>query len=145
VQSWDEYFMRLAHHAATRSKDQSTQVGCVIVGPDNEIRSTGYNSFPRGINDHMPERQERPEKYLFFEHAERNSIYNAARCGTPLKGCRIYLPWLPCMDCARGIVQVGIIEVVVESREPLNPRWKDQFGKALTLFSEAGVKVRFLE
>ena len=52
--SWDHYFMDLAKLAASRSKDQSTKLGCVIVGPDREIRSTGYNSFPRGIDDGRP-------------------------------------------------------------------------------------------
>ena len=40
----------------------------VIVGKNKEIVSTGYNSFPRGINDNLKERQERPEKYYWFEH-----------------------------------------------------------------------------
>jgi len=53
------------------------QIGCVIVGPNHEIRSTGYNSFPRGIRDDVPERLERPAKYLWLEHAERNAICNA--------------------------------------------------------------------
>uniref|UniRef100_UPI0035253B42 deoxycytidylate deaminase n=1 Tax=Salmonella enterica TaxID=28901 RepID=UPI0035253B42 len=104
----DDYFINLARSVSERSKDRSTKVGCVIVGPDNEIRSTGYNSFPRGINDDAPERHARPEKYLWTEHAERNAIYAAARVGTPLKGCRAYLPWFPCMGCARALVQSGI-------------------------------------
>src|SRR5258708_2603107 len=59
---WDDYFMNIARAVSMRSKDHSRKVGCVIVGPDNEIRATGYNSFPRGINDNAPERHERPEK-----------------------------------------------------------------------------------
>jgi dCMP deaminase len=59
---WDTYFMELIYHIAAKSKDGSTKVGCAVIGPDNEIRSTGYNSFPRGINDNIPERHERPEK-----------------------------------------------------------------------------------
>lgn len=141
--TWDSYFMGMASHIATRSKDRSTKVGCVIVGPDNEIRTTGYNSFPRGINDDAPERHERPEKYLWTEHAERNAIYNAARMGTPLKGCRAYLPWFPCMDCARALVQAGIIEVVGVERGA--ERWDDNFARARVLFEEAGVAVRYVE
>ena len=100
---WDRYFMGLAVQAATLSKDESTKLGCVIVGPDREIRATGYNSFPRGVNDDRPERQGRPLKYKWFEHAERNAIYNAARVGVSLKGCVLYCAWPPCTDCARGI------------------------------------------
>jgi dCMP deaminase len=142
---WDEYFMSLARLTSLRSKDRSTKVGCVIVGPDNEIRTTGYNGFPRGIVDDAPERHERPEKYLWTEHAERNAIYNAARCGVPLKGCRVYLPWFPCMDCARAIVQSGVTELIAFKPNTSDQKWGAEFERALTLFSEAGVAVRFME
>jgi len=108
VPSWDAYYLGICRMVAARSKDPNTQIGCVIVGPSHEIRSTGYNSFPRGIRDDAPERSQRPAKYLWMEHAERNAIYNAARAGTSTEGCSIYVEIMPCMDCARGIVQAGI-------------------------------------
>ena len=74
---WVEYFYNIANEVKNKSKDERTQIGAVIVGKNKEIVSTGYNSFPRGINDNLKERQERPEKYFWFEHAERNAIYNA--------------------------------------------------------------------
>jgi deoxycytidylate deaminase len=83
--NWTEYFLGIAEQVKLKSKDESTQIGAVIVGIDNEILSTGYNSFPRGMDDSKKERQERPEKYFWFEHAERNVIYNAARIGVSLK------------------------------------------------------------
>ena len=43
---WDRRFLDLATHIAT-GKDPSTKVGCVVVGSDREIRSTGFNGFPR--------------------------------------------------------------------------------------------------
>lgn len=142
--SWDWYFMNMGELAATRSKDESTKLGCIIVGPDREVRSTGYNSFPRGINDNLPERQERPAKYRFFEHAERNAIYNAARVGTPLKGCTLYCSWPPCTDCARGIIQVGITEVVVMTLDvPL--RWLEDLTASLQMLREAGVRIREID
>lgn len=64
--SWDDYFMTMVYLVAMKSKDESTHIGAVIVGPDNEIRSTGYNSFPRKMNDGLEERQKRPQKYFFF-------------------------------------------------------------------------------
>lgn len=48
---WDRHFLRLAAEHARMSKDPSTKVGAVIVGPDREIRSAGFNGFPRGIED----------------------------------------------------------------------------------------------
>ncbi len=47
--TWAEYFRKIAHTVKLKSKDKTTQIGAVIVGSNNEIRSTGYNSFPRGI------------------------------------------------------------------------------------------------
>ena len=145
VPSWDEYYLNICKAVAQRSKDPNTQVGCIIGGPAHEIRSTGYNSPPRGIRDDVPERLERPTKYLWMEHAERNAIYNAARCGTPLEGCTIYIELMPCMDCARAIVQAGIREVVV-SRDRMSQYsseyYDEHFGMVEVLFQEAGVKVR---
>lgn len=144
MKNWDAYFMSMARLAATRSKDRSTKVGCVLVGADNEVVSTGYNSFPRGINDDAPERHERPEKYKWTEHAERNAIYNAARIGASTKGTRAYVPWFPCMDCARALVQAGVVEVVGIKPDMMDARWGEDFARAETLFAEAGVKVRFM-
>lgn len=143
--NWDDYLMGFAHHAAAKSKDRSKKVGCVIVGPANEIRSTGYNSFPRGIDDERPERHERPAKYRWTEHAERNAIYNAARAGIRTEGCRMFLPWFPCMDCARAIVQSGIIELVCVEPDVGDSRWGTDFKDALVLFDEAGVKTRYVK
>ena len=104
--NWTDYFINIAEQVKEKSKDINTKIGTVIVGKDKEILSTGYNSFPRGLNDELSERQERPEKYFWFEHSERNAIYNAARIGVSLKESTAYLTsGLPCMDCARGLVQ----------------------------------------
>ncbi|HPT29315.1 MAG TPA: dCMP deaminase family protein, partial [Bryobacteraceae bacterium] len=145
VPDWHRYFLEICRVVATRSKDPATQIGCAIVGPAHEIRSTGYNSLPRHVRDDVPERLERPTKYLWIEHAERNAIYNAARAGTSLEGCTLYAELTPCMDCARAIVQAGIVEVVLNedrvkkySSEQYNPH----FALVDELFGEAGVKMR---
>jgi dCMP deaminase len=145
VPDWDRYFIEICRVVATRSKDPSTQIGCVIVGPAHEIRSTGYNSLPRGIRDDVPERFERPTKYLWIEHAERNAIYNAARCGTPLEGCSLYAEFMPCMDCARAIVQAGIREVILDAdrvRSYSSQHYDEQFKTARELLAEGGVTLR---
>ncbi len=76
---WDRRFLELAKMFGTWSKDRSAGTGCVIVGSDRLLRVTGYNGFVRGIDDEVSKRHERPEKYLWTEHAERNAIYNAAK------------------------------------------------------------------
>src|SRR6266545_8097932 len=145
IPSWDQYNLDICKVVAARSKDPNTQIGCVIAGPAHEIRSTGYNSFPRGIRDDVPERLRRPAKYLWIEHAERNAICNAARAGTPLEGCTLYVEIMPCMDCARAIVQAGIVEVVVSGarmKEYTSELYDQHFGNSEVLFKEAGVRVR---
>ncbi len=145
MSDWDTYFMNIARSVSLRSKDRSTKVGCVLVGPENNIRSTGYNGFPRGINDDAEERHQRPEKYFWTEHAERNAIYAAARSGTSTNGCRIYIPWYPCIDCARALVQAGIVEVVCIKPDTNTPKWGEEFIRSEILFKEANVNIRYYE
>ena len=63
---WNRYFFNIAEEVKKKSKDKNTHIGAVIVGQDKEIVSTGYNSFPRGIDDEKEDRQEKPEKYFWF-------------------------------------------------------------------------------
>jgi dCMP deaminase len=142
--NWNEYFLLIAESVKTKSKDKNTQIGAVIVGKNKEILSTGYNSFPRGLDDSLQERQERPEKYFWIEHAERNAIYNAALEGVSLKNSTIYLTsGLPCMDCARGIVNSGIKTVYCKEvcTTKNKEKWEESQSKAKQLLSECGVNV----
>jgi len=137
--SKDQVFLKIAKDVSSLSKDTSTKLGAVIVNEDNVIQSIGYNGFPRGVNDNIEERYERPLKYKWFEHAERNAIYNFAR--QFLKGSSIHLTWIPCTDCARAIIQVGIAEVIIEETN-VEDRWKEDFTQSLIMFKETGIKVR---
>lgn len=143
--SWESYFRLLANTIKLKSKDKNTQIGVVIVGEDNEIISTGYNSFPRGIDDTLDYRQERPEKYYWFEHAERNAIFNAARIGVSTKGATMYLSCgIPCSDCARAIINSGITEIVCEKNDVTkSSHWLEHQKRSLIMFNETNVKVRF--
>lgn len=143
---WRQYFMTMVYLVAMKSKDPSTKIGAVIVGEDMEIRSTGYNGFPRNVTDNettYPERHERPEKYYWYEHAERNAIYNAARMGLSLKNCVIYTQKVPCADCARGIIQSGIKEVIYDSDRDsqMSEKWEDSAERSRIMFHETGVRL----
>ena len=140
--SWDNYFMNMVYLVAMKSKDESTHIGAVIVGPDREIRSTGYNSFVRGANDYLEARQERPEKYFWIVHAERNAIYNAARIGVSIKDCVMFTNGFPCNDCARAIIQSGIKEVVIDTDWDSKDIWKEQQHRSDKMFEEGLVTVR---
>ena len=144
--NWTEYFLNIADSVKLKSKDRRTQIGAVIVGKDNEIVTTGYNSFPRGINDDVEERQQRPEKYFWMVHGELNAILNAARIGVSTNGCKIYLTCgVPCSNCGRAIINSGIIEVYCKSEDTTKNRekWDEESSKTKQMFEESGVKIIF--
>jgi dCMP deaminase len=134
-------YMGVVHEIAKLSKDQSTQVGAIILGPTYEIRSLGYNGAPRGCKADEDERGvNRPEKYFWFSHAELNAITNAAHVGTPLAGCYLLVSHPPCMDCARAIVQAGIIGVLTKNPgSEFLERWAQHTRRTQQLFAECEV------
>lgn len=138
--------MLLAHHIGGWSKERGRRVGAVIVGVDNEVRATGFNGFPRGVNeDEERHSAEAGAKYFWSCHAERNAIYNAARVGVPLRGCRIYVPWFPCVECAKAIIQSGLEEVIGYEPDLAEEKWGNEFRLVAEMLNEGGVKVRFLQ
>lgn len=128
--------MGFAEHAATASKD-TTKVGAALVS-DGVVRLTGYNGPPRGVQD-LPERFERPAKYLFASHAEQNVIAFAAREGITTAGCTIYVTHKPCSSCMKSIIQAGIVCVVYGKGTTSMPT--EEFSASEAMASEAGVKM----
>ncbi|MFH1192979.1 MAG: dCMP deaminase family protein [Candidatus Jorgensenbacteria bacterium] len=114
--SWDECIMRMAHVIAGRSKDPSTQAGAVVVNQKNVMVGGGYNGFPRGVDgDVFPWEREGDflhTKYAYVCHAEENAVYNA---NGSTEGCKIYCTLFPCNECAKTLIQNGIVEVIYES------------------------------
>jgi dCMP deaminase len=146
---WDEYFMNMAEFVASKSKDRSGKIGTVLVGEGNTVLTTGYNGFPRGVDDENEEYHKRPEKYFWTEHSERNAIYNAARNGIKLYGAHAYSTAHPCVDCARAFVQAGIKEITIPTKhqDPFYkmgrwPDWEESFTKAREVLGAGGIKVR---
>ena len=140
--SWDDTWIDLCFALAKRSKDRSTRVGCVIVDPVTKIpKALGYNGIPRNCSDDLEHRHVRPAKYRYFEHGERNAIFNAAREGIPLEGSVCYVPAPPCVDCSRALIQSGIVEVVCASLF-VPDRWREDCDAGMEMLTEAGVLVR---
>jgi dCMP deaminase len=138
---WDEYFIGFARHAATKSKDRSSKVGAVIV-KNKRVISTGYNGFPCGVDDDVPERHERPLKYSWTIHAEENSIALAAKYGIACEDATIYVtPFHPCSRCAGTIVQSGIKEVIIDDKIE-NPRYAEDFKIAEDIFRCSNISVK---
>ena len=105
---WNEYFMGIAHQAATRSTCLRKKVGAVIVR-DKTVLSTGYNGSIRGLphcddvgclmeNGHC----------IATVHAEANAIIQAAKNGVSLDGGELYTTASPCWACFKLIANAGI-------------------------------------
>ena len=137
-------FKNILREIALLSKDRNTQVGAIALDDNNNIVSTGYNGFPRGVNDDVEERHQRPEKYRWTSHAEENLVAQAAYMGKSLKGCTILVSSLfACETCARMIIQSGIKKIIAPHVDEGN--WKDSNSVAVTMFKEAGVEIVFSE
>jgi len=142
---WDKRFLDLAEHIAAWSKDPSKKIGAVAVGAQGQILSQGYNGFPRGINDLDFRYEDREEKYKLVVHAEMNVIYNASYNGVSLNDSTLYVYGLPvCHDCAKGIIQVGIKNVMMSRKVlPIDKRWEESWITTQKLFKESGINYEF--
>ena len=143
--SWDEYFMDIANHVATRSTCIRRHIGSVVVR-DKRILATGYNNVPSGV-EHCTTRGclrdelgiasgERHELCRGI-HAEQNAIAQAARNGVSIEGATVYCTHQPCVLCAKLMINAGIREIVFAGQYP------DDL--SLELLTEADVELRVLE
>ena len=146
MNKWDLRFMKMAKEVSKWSKDPSKQIGAVAVGENHRILSTGYNGFPTGIFDHEDRYDNRELKYKYVVHAEKNCIYNACLNGISLAGASLYVYGLPvCCECAKGIIQVGIKEVIVEENCFDIAKWNDSFEITKEFFNETGIILRYVK
>lgn len=132
--------LRLAYQEASNSTDLSTQNGAIIVR-DGQVIGSGSNHFPKGVAE-LPQRLVRPEKYKYVVHAETQAIYDAARKGNATEGAAMYSPWAACGECAKAIIQAGIIKLVThqEAIDQSRDQWAKSIQLALEMFAEAGVE-----
>lgn len=146
--TWNKRFVDLARLVGSWSKDPSTRVGAVLVGPDREVLSVGYNGFPRGIADTYERLHDRPTKYELVVHAEANAILNAVRNGVCTKHATMYVIaesggklWggAPCIRCAVETVQAGVSRVIVPTPKDMPQSWVESCEKGKRILLEAGV------
>lgn len=141
-----EMLMSMALGMASESRDPSTQNAAFLAMPNGIpiLETAAVNSFPRGVVNNEP-RWQRPIKYDFVEHAERNAIYTAARLGISTEGMTLVAVWAACSDCARAIIQSGISRVIRYHHEDEPTHWQDKIMNAEVMLAEAGVEVITLE
>jgi dCMP deaminase len=147
---WSEKFMRNAYFWSESSKDVRTKVGAVLVRKRRPI-AVGYNGLPEGLEDDLPKRQERPLKYFFFEHAERNCFYQCAHQGVSSSGCTIYTMGTPCADCARAVINCHVVKCVIHKQwvdyEKVfyREKWEESCKISEQMLLEAGVQLEVFD
>jgi dCMP deaminase len=94
---------------ATNSYCERKQVGALIV-KDKMIISDGYNGTPSGFENKCEDDHSVTKPYVL--HAEANAITKVAKSNNSSEGSTLYITTSPCMECAKLIIQAGIIRVV---------------------------------
>jgi dCMP deaminase len=112
--SWDDYFLEIAYVVAKRATCDRKLVGAVIVDERHRIVATGYNGAPAGMvhcdeNGHDLKEIDGRMSCIRSLHAESNALDDAGRRA---RGCTLYVTVTPCFECAKRIVNAGIVRVV---------------------------------
>lgn len=141
MSDWDSRFLDVARLVSTWSRDPSTQVGAVITDSLGRIVSTGFNGFPRGVDDSPDRYNDRDAKLGLCVHAELNAILFG---GDRVRGASIYIyPLPPCCECTKAIIQSGIIRIVYPDM-PIPDRWKTSIEMSRMMLKEAGVTLDYV-
>jgi dCMP deaminase len=133
----DHVYLNMADSLSSLSHAKRRKVGCVIV-KDTQIISEGYNGTPTGFSNDCEYYDTVDEMYTKPEvlHAESNAITKLARSTNSSQGATMYVTCSPCFDCAKLIIQAGIVRVVYQ-----NMYTNRNCMEALALLTKAGVSV----
>ena len=105
----DRRYLRMASIWSENSYCQRRQVGALIV-KDKMIISDGYNGTPSGFPNICEDDNNVTHPYVL--HAEANAITKVARSNNSSDGATLYVTASPCIECAKLIIQSGIVRVV---------------------------------
>ncbi|MCL1926901.1 MAG: cytidine/deoxycytidylate deaminase family protein [Syntrophorhabdaceae bacterium] len=142
---WDSYFMEMARLVSSRSSCLRRAVGAVLV-KDRRMLATGYNGVPSGmthcdiigcIRNQMSIPSGERHELCRGLHAEQNAIIQAAFHGVSIRDADLYCTNLPCVICAKMLINAGIRRIVYQEgyQDPL----------AMQMLSEVGMEMKKLE
>jgi dCMP deaminase len=126
----DRRYLEMAWIWAKNSYCKRRQVGALIV-KDKMIISDGYNGTPSGFENVCEDEQGNTKPYVL--HAEANAITKVAKSNNSSEGATLYITSSPCLECAKLIIQAGIIRVVYADKYRLTD--------GIDLLSRAGIEV----
>lgn len=130
----DKRYLRMARIWSENSYCKRRQVGALIV-KDKSIISDGYNGTPSGFENLCEDDNDKTKPYVL--HAEANAITKVAKSSNSSDGATLYVTASPCIECAKLIIQAGIIRVVYSELY----RCCD----GIELLEKAGIKVDLVE
>jgi len=105
----DTRYLQMASIWAQNSYCSRRKVGALLV-KGKMIISDGYNGTPSGFENVCEDEQGTTKPYVL--HAEANAITKVAKSSNSSEGATLYVTSSPCMECAKLIIQSGIIRVV---------------------------------
>jgi len=101
---------------------------------DNMIISDGYNGTPSGFENDCEDENNVSKAYVL--HAEANAITKVAKSNNSSDGSTLYITTSPCIECAKLIIQSGIVRVVFSE--------KYRITDGLDLLERAGVELEYI-
>jgi dCMP deaminase len=114
---FDRRYIEMAKIWAKNSYCKRRQVGALMV-KDKMIISDGYNGTPSGFENVCEDEENRTKPYVL--HAEANAITKVAKSNNSSENSTLYVTTSPCLECAKLIIQSGIIRVVYIDRKDSN-------------------------
>jgi dCMP deaminase len=130
----DIRYLRMAQIWAENSYCKRRQVGAILV-KDKMIISDGYNGTPSGFENDCEDENYKTKPYVL--HAESNAITKVARSSNSSEGATLYVTTSPCIECAKLIIQSGIVRVVYNQQY--------QILDGIVLLKRSGIEVDFIE
>lgn len=130
----DKRYLKMAAIWAENSYCVRRKVGALLV-KDKSIISDGYNGTPSGFENVCEDENNKTKAYVL--HAEANAITKVAKSNNSSEGATLYITASPCIECAKLIIQAGIIRVVYSEC------YRSEDG--LELLHRAGVETAFIE
>jgi dCMP deaminase len=127
----DRVYLKMAREWSENSYCKRSRVGCLVV-KNKTIISDGYNGTPSGFPNKCED--ENNVTLPTVLHAEANAITKLAKSNNSAEGATLYVTLSPCFECAKMIIQAGIVRVV----------YLEQYRKteSFDLFEEAGIEVK---
>lgn len=138
------YLRQAYYHSSVMSPDPSTKNGAILVDKDGVMLAYGVNKFPKGIAETESRLVDKKTKYRLVVHAENGAVFNAAKHGRRVEGSTLYCPFYSCTECAKAIIQSGIIRVVghaqLMSLASEHTIWTESIIHAWNMLHEAGIQ-----